>query len=317
MTAARFKGQLVLAWERFWFQIVPPESYALLRISIGTLGLLGLLGLIPVSTFWTPEGLIPLPGGGSGLRAYVYSLGLGSSMGWAVFLALCLSFFCMAVGLFSGWAVAACFVGSILQAAWNRLPLSGVHDVMTALLFCLVWADTGKALSLDAWLARRRGSTHQRRSLVGETIWPLRLIRIQVALIYVNTGLWKLLGSQWRDGSALHYTLDLNTYQRFPFTLPANLDWIATLGTYVTLIWEIAFPVMLFHPWTRMLALGGGVLIHLGMFVTLEVGLFSLVMIASYLAFLDPFRVAGLVSRIAGYSTRTATTSTSRAATTV
>ena len=31
-----------------------------------------------------------------------------------------------------------------------------------------------------------------------------------------NTGLWKLLGASWRDGSALHNTLDVNTYQRLP-----------------------------------------------------------------------------------------------------
>ena len=81
---ARSTGRLVAAWDGFWFQVVPPDSYALLRILFGTLGILGLLGLIPVSTFWTPEGLIPLPGGGSGFRAQLYSLGLGPTVGWAV-----------------------------------------------------------------------------------------------------------------------------------------------------------------------------------------------------------------------------------------
>ena len=77
---------------------------------------------------------------------------------------------------------------------------------------------------------------------------------------------------------------------------------------------------MLFHPWSRRLALVTGVLMHLGMFVTLELGLFSLMMIASYLAFVDPFKVARFVSRVIGRSEGAnvvATTSPSSVATTV
>ena len=317
---ARSTGRLVAAWDGFWFQSIPPESYALLRILLGTLGILGLLGLIPVSTFWMPEGLIPLPGGGSGFRAQLYALGLGPTFGWALFLGLCVSFLCMTIGLFSGWAVALCFGGCILQIFWNRLPLAGLHDVLIGVLFCLVWADTGTVLSVDAWLARKRGTSLQSGTATREAIWPLRLIRMQVGLIYLNTGLWKLVSPSWRDGSALHNTLDLNTYQRLPYTLPANLDWITTLATYLTLIWEIAFPFMLFHPWTRRLALVTGVLIHLGMIVTLELGLFSFVMLASYLAFVDPFKVARFVSRVIGRSEAAnivAATSPSKVATTV
>jgi hypothetical protein len=197
----------------------------------------------------------------------------------------------MTIGLMSRWAVSVAFLGCVVQTMWNVLPLSGVHDVLLSMLFCLLWVDTGTTWSVDAWLARRRGAPATTGASPGAPIWPLRLIRIQIALLYLSTGLWKLLGPSWRDGSALHYVLDLNTYQRLSFTLPASLDWLATLATYFTLAWEIGFAFLLFSRWGRRFAIGTGVLMHLGMFATLEVGLFSWMMISSYVAFLDPSAV--------------------------
>lgn len=305
MAAGVFRGvttqgliqRLVVNWDRFWFREIPPDVYALLRIAIGTVGLVGILGLIPVSTYWTPDGIVPLPGGGIGLRTWLNSHGMAAPGGWLLFGGLLGGFTCMVIGFRSGSAVTLCFFLTVVQGFWNRLPLSGVHDVTVALLFCLLWADTGARLSVDAWLARRRSaskeSPHWSRSYA---MWPLRLMRIQVSLIYFNTGLWKLFGEVWRDGSAIQYALDLNTFQRSPYSLPAELEWLGTVATYTTLVWEIAFPFMMFNRWTRMLALGTGVTMHLGMFLTMELGMFSWMMMASYLAFLDPHQVSRIVS---------------------
>ena len=294
ITRSHDLNRYVAAWERFWFAEVPPDIYAVLRVLFGALGLIGLFGLLPVSTFWTPSGLVPLPDTGFG--ALLYSLGLGSAAGWALYGALVVTFLCLTLGLMCRWAVPAAFVGCVLQFSWNRLPLSGVHDVLLSILFCLLWVDTGTTWSVDAWLARRRGESATTIASLGTSVWPLRLIRIQVALLYLSTGLWKLLGSAWRDGSALHYVLDKNTYQRLSFTLPASLDWLATVATYFTLTWEIGFAFLLLSRWGRRFAIGTGVLMHLGMFAAVEVGLFSWMMIASYVAFLEPSTVTRFMS---------------------
>ena len=300
---ASLAGRLIHRWQQFWFEEIPPDTYAVLRILIGTVGLIGILGLVPVSTFWTPEGLIPVSGNGAWFRTLLLEHGLGTAFGWALFVWLLASFSCMTVGVFSGWAVALSFFGSVLQGIWNDLPLSGVHDVLVAILFCLLWADTRATLSVDAWLARRRKPSRADRGF-SHAIWPLRLIQFQVALIYLNTGLSKLFGPTWRDGSAIHYVLDLNTFQRFPYVLPPDVEWLATIATYVTISWEIAFAFLLFHPVTRAAALVLGVLLHLGMLATLELGLFGWVMIASYVAFLSPSTVSRLVSVVSPWHRR-------------
>ena len=105
-----------------------------------------------------------------------------------------------------------------------------------------------------------------------------------------NSGISKLAYPVWRDGAAVHYAVNLNIFHRFPWPLPPSLDWATTIATYVTLVWEITFPVMMLSRVTRPFALLLGIALHAGMWSTLELGPFSFMMIASYLAFLDPVK---------------------------
>ena len=278
-------------WNRFWFTDVPGDSFAVLRIVFGLVGLVHLWGFTPVSMFWPIDGLAPVPGGGFGFRSLLEGVGLGTLFGWGLFGGLLVAFLAMVVGYQSRWATLGAFVGLVLVSHWNRLPLSSAHQILVVVLFCLMWADTSGWPSIDMWLEKRNGTVTPSATL-GQPIWPLRLIRFHIAIVYLNSGLWKLFGPLWRDGSAVHYTLNLNIFHRFPLeSLPP--DWMLSLATYGTLAWELTFAFMLWNRWGRRLALIAGVLVHVGLWVSLELGPFSLVMLASYLAFLEPEWVSG------------------------
>jgi uncharacterized membrane protein YphA (DoxX/SURF4 family) len=175
-------------------------------------------------------------------------------------------------------------VALLVEKQWNQLPLSAAFQVHYTLMFCLALAETGEVWSVDAWLRRRRGDTSAR----AVKIWPLRLFRAQVALIYFFTGFWKFQDVHWRDGSAMHYVMNNLTFRRFPIDPPLWIDPILTLMTYLTLVWELSFPFLLFNRITRRVVLWLGLGMHVGMWAVLEVGPFSWVMICSYVAFLDP-----------------------------
>lgn len=284
-------------WEHFWFEEVPGDAFDLLRIAVGAAGLVSLVGFMPVAMFWSPDGIAPVPGGGYGVRSYVLESGLGMWVAWSLFLGLLLLFTCMTVGLFTTWAVVGCFLGSVFQTRWNSLPLTSGHTVLVAVLFCLVWADCGGRLSVDVW---RRGRRSGGDRAAFQPIWPLRLIRAQIAVVYLTSGLFKLLGPAWRSGSAVHYTTTQNVYGRLFhwYGFPPAFEWMLTLLTYVTVVWELSFPLLLLHPRTRIAALAAGIAIHGGILATMEVGPFSWVMLATYVAFLNPHRVADFVSRV-------------------
>jgi hypothetical protein len=273
------------AWERWWFESIPPYSYALLRIAFGVLGLAILLGITPVDAFWSLTGLSPEPSPG-GVRAWLIHSGFSELSGAAFFAVLAASFAAMAVGYKTRWSVLLCFTGSVVQTLWNRLPLSGANKAFIAVLFCLVWAESGVVWSIDAWLSRRRRVANV--PVASTPVLPLRLLRFQLGFVYLNSGLWKLFGATWRDGTALHWAMSSNVFQRFPFAVPGTSDFALTAVTYLTLFWELSFVLLMLNRWTRRAALLMGVCVHVGTWLLMEVGPFSPVMLAAYIAFLEP-----------------------------
>ena len=289
-------------WEQFWFADVPPHLYALLRITLGAVGCLTLIGLRHES-FWTLDALVASQGA-VWIKSIIAAAGGGAIAGRVLYGACLAAFVMMTAGFRTSVAVPLALVALLFQLSWNFLPLSGAHQAMQGVLFCLIWADCGRVWSVDAWLARRQGENAVTASAAASSIAPLRLIRYQVALIYLASGLWKLYSPLWRDGSAVHFVLNNNIFHRFPGVLPPSWDALATIATYATLVWELAFAFMLLYAPLRRLALVFGVLTHLGMLALIEIGPFHFVMLAAYPAFLEPRTVEQLSQRIVAWRSR-------------
>jgi hypothetical protein len=288
------EGRSRHTWLNAWTGDIPPHSYALLRIALGFLALASVLGLTPVDMFWSLDGLAPLSSDGTGPRAWLQLHGFGAVGGWLFFVSMVTVCVAMMVGFRSNAAVLCTFIGLVLQVRWNRYPLSSAHQVMIVLTFCLAWAETGLAWSVDAYLNGAKGSTRDARV----PAWPLMLMRCQIALIYVSTALYKLAYPVWRDGSGVYWALSLNGFHRFPWPLPADAAPFIALMTWGTVLFELCFPVLVFFKRTRYPVLLAGVALHLGLWATLELGPFSWNMIASYIAFLDPSSTRSIVQRL-------------------
>jgi hypothetical protein len=280
---------IVAVWEHFWFEQIPTDVYRRLRIAFGVVGLTSLYGLTPVSTYWTSGGLSAPAPNVLWFRLQLSQYGLDAVAGWLLFLTLLSAFGLMTIGRWCRPAVTVAFLASAILSRWNPIPLFGAHAALLSFLFPLMWADTTASHSSDPPNRQDRGAT---------AIWPLRLIRLQVCVIYVSSGLWKLLAEPWRDGSAMHYILNRNVFPRFPASFGSATESALTVATYATLIWELTFPLCMLNRWTRRFALSLGVAIHLGMLATLEVGPFSFVMLASYLAFMDPLTTPRAAGRL-------------------
>jgi hypothetical protein len=293
----RTSESLRARWELFWFEPVPVEIFAVLRIVFGILGLVSLAGQLPTSTFWRPDGIVPIPSPG-GFRETVINMGLGVPVGEFLFWGFAAALLAMTVGLGSRLVVPLAFAFANVQFLWGRLQLSGANAVFVVMLFCLVWAETGATLSIDAWLERRRTRRPPNAAPKLATVLPLRMIQLQLAVIYFNSGLFKIHDASWRDGTALHWAMTNNVFHRFPFALPLVNDATLTAATYTTVFWEIGFPFLLLNRFTRRIALVVGVILHLGIWTMMEVGPFSPIMLAAYIAFLNPQHVTQWVSRM-------------------
>jgi len=284
---------------RFWLGEVSARPLGLFRIAFGlVLCKDAFYRLLTARLFYSESGLAPMSALRQGLlRAERFSLmDATPSAGMAtVFLAVWLA---VSVGLTLGWQTrwmsALNFVLILSVHERNPFVLTGADSVLRVLSFWALFLPLGRAYSLDA-RALPPASEHT-------FALPLRLIQLQIVLVYLFTFLLKLPGVPWREGTALYYALQLRslTLPTGDFLLAHAPPVLLSALTYYTLLVEGGFLFFVYLPFYQPFLRGLGVilvaLLHLGIAVMMSIPNFSLVMCVSYLLFL-PAPVAPLAGR--------------------
>jgi hypothetical protein len=269
------------AWDRFWFAATDPLPLALVRIALGalmTLWAISLAGQLP--DFYTAAGVTGEAT--SGHPWYAWTL-LGAAPGptrvGAVFLALVLASPALALGWHTRAASVVVFLSTLSLQRSDPYVFNSGDALLRLLCLYVMIAPAGAMLSLDA----RRG-----RGMRAIPAWPLRLIQVQVSVMYAAAVWAKLHGVTWRDGSAAAYAMRLPDLARFPLTGPLEHPLLAHAATYGTIAVEGTLAVLLWPRRTRPYALVAGCVFHLAIDLTLRVGFFSFAVLTAYLAFADP-----------------------------
>ncbi|NEA80275.1 HTTM domain-containing protein [Actinospica acidiphila] len=143
------------------------------------------------------------------------------------------------------------------------------------------------------WLVGRLARTNQPRILLDVVAnvvhnGALLVIMAEACLIYATAGWYKVQGSRWQDGTAVHYPLHLEYFSPWPslaelFTASGTL---VMLVTYVTVAVQVAFPFTLFNRRVKNVLLSFMILEHAVIAVVLGLPFFSLAMIAADAVFL-------------------------------
>ena len=115
--------------------------------------------------------------------------------------------------------------------------------------------------------------------------WAQRLMQLQVATVYLGAFLSKAGGEKWANGTAAYYPLHLPETVRFPM-LGSDVLWVINLITWGTIAVELALATLVWVPRLRLYVLAAGVMLHLGIEYSMNIPLFSFMMIVSYVTFL-------------------------------
>ena len=278
--------QLFRRVRRFWTEPVRPEPLAAFRIAAGVsitlsvlLGMAGNLklmfgdgGLIPGST---AEEVLARTGRLS-LKHGALDGALGS---WLLMGLLLGALVCVTLGYRTRIAAA---VGYVILVSFTQRSLTltnGGDDLAVHALFYLVLAPAGAVWSLDA---RRNGGSS------AVPAWALRLMQIQLCLIYSATALSKIAvaGPQdWLTGEAVYWALNDITLTRWSYALLPVPMFLCRILTWSTLLFEVSFPLLVWWSRTRKWLLLAGLGLHLGILLTLQVGFFSPNILVFYLLF--------------------------------
>lgn len=265
-------------WRRLWLTQVDPRPAGLFRIVFGVVVLWTLVDLLPLARFlFTDEGLwLPAMArrnyGGEfrGLwdaehgfehwydwllaiyyRFSLFHIRADPAFVYAVFAATLAAVTLMTLGIKTRISTIASWF--LVNSIYGYSPIffSGGDTVLRVFLFLGMLSRWGEAYSLDTWWRRKRAVLAGAPTLPPLRLipaWPLRIMMLQLAIIYCATGALKS-GHTWMDGTALFFALNLDHFYRHPAQIQLvtflQMVWVLPLATWITKIWEMAFPLAL------------------------------------------------------------------------
>lgn len=201
-----------------------------------------------------------------------------------------------AVGLLVGYrprlAAVVCWVAAVSFSQANLYLHNGGDQLKLIVLLLLVFLPTD-----GCWAVRPHPAARAAAGPVLVRPWPIRLLLVQLVVMYFMNGTYKALGPAWRDGSVMYYVAHSPSWAHFSADyLPLPYDALKVLA-WVTVLWELSFPLLILVSWARAAALWLGVLFHVGTLVHLEVGLFPMYALCYYVPFVPWERLRRVTCR--------------------
>ncbi|MGK5531744.1 HTTM domain-containing protein [Streptomyces sp. URMC 129] len=116
----------------------------------------------------------------------------------------------------------------------------------------------------------------------------LLIMMFEVCLIYAAAGWYKIQGSLWQDGTAVYYSMRLDTFQPFPAISEGLSDnsIMVLIMTYGTVLVQVAFPFSILNRKVKNVLLAALVCEHIGIGILMGLPFFSMSAIAADLVFL-------------------------------
>lgn len=284
--------QLSRRWNQFFFSDYDPAALGLFRIIFGLFLAVAFAALFPNwDAYYGPGGLRLEPAGADGWSAFVWTqrwipISFFWYLGFLASLAL-------TIGWKTRWMVATLFVVQSSMVHANPLVVNGEDLVIRMLLFYGFFAPLDYSFSLDQWIRLRKGINTRPPAQ-----WPLRLMQINIALIYAFSLPQKLVAdASWYNGEALYWVMMNSTWNRWAVLQPlAYHPHVTAIMTFSAVLAEGLFPILVWFRRTRAPILVAITLFHVGLAVLLQyVTFFSLAMACSFLLFVPGEAISSLL----------------------
>ncbi len=277
------------ALDKFFFTEHPTYNLAFFRIVWGSLVFFNVLFEVGnIADFYGPEAIVSLETVSSRIRHFHFSLfhlfkeSLATAYG--IYFFTLISLMMVTIGYYTRVFLFFSLIGLVSLHMRNTWILSSADVLIRCIFFILIWSPCYNVLSIDSWLAKKRGEPKP----VNASQWTWRLIQIQIAVVYLWTFWSKVKGENWIEGSAVYYATRLETMRNF--TIPWLLDTkiIIKFLTWGTLAIELALGTLVWFKKTRTVVILLGISLHLGIEVAMAIPFFEWIMIVLLMNFYNP-----------------------------
>jgi hypothetical protein len=282
------------AWNRFWFAPEPTSTLALFRIVFGVVVLGWALSLMPdLAAFYGSTGIEPV--------APAYDVaGIWTILGpldsytaaVALTVGLAAAALCVIAGYRTRLSSLIVFVGLISLERRSPAVFNSGDGLLRIMALFLALAPAGASLSVDRW----RTARDRFWEFPARAPWALRLMQVQLSVVYLGSVWEKLHGAHWTDGTAVSYAMQLQDFQRFAAPdLISHSMLISSVMSYWTLAVELMIGILVWNRKARPVVLALGIGLHLGIDMTLRIGFFSTAILTAYIVFVSPAATTGAV----------------------
>ncbi len=276
-----------------------PLPMSVFRILVGCLAFLDLLMLTAsFRDFFTEQGLYPVwmsERYTEGIARVNLLAGITDSTVTTVIFALTMVVALMvAFGLFTRVSASALFILFVTIHHRSGDILNSGDWLLRMWIFAVAVSPAGAMLSIDALIRRKRGQSEVEEV----SLWPQRLVQIQLAIVYFTTVWQKWGGELWRNGTATYYTQHLGEFERFPIPGFMNHMLVVRTATYGTLIVELSLATLVFYRPLRNWVLLAGVGMHLYIDYSMNIPLFQYVILAGYVSHFTGPEVAQFLAKL-------------------
>lgn len=247
------------SWRTFWFRPEPLYVLGMVRAAFGLIMVAWGLSLFPdLDDFFTSDGVLVRP------RTDPFEWGVfdhtaGDRVVLVAWIVLLLAAAALTVGWHSRVAAALVFVLVLSFQYRNPLVFNAGDVLLRVEAFVLALAPSGAALSLDE--RRRTGSFWSAQT---RAPWGLRLLQIQLTVVYVATFVARMTGEKWPSGSAVSYALRLEDMLilRVPQRI-LDSPGLMNVATWAVLVGELLLGILMWNRRLRTIVAAIGVSLHL------------------------------------------------------
>lgn len=274
-----------------------PRTYALVRIALAFAGLVNLVALWPYRRdYLASTGMISLDVVRNASRGGFYSsvfFWVSSEAGvTVVVIVAALALVALGAGV---WTRAAALVVFVWHVSYSLRAFPVLHSwdsILRIYSFIVLVSPAGRVWSVAHWLRPKPSDSEDAPA------YGLRLMQWQLYVIYLMTFWLKAPDPFWRNGQLLAY-FSVSVFSRTPNGLfLVRHEWLSALGTYLSLAIEAGVPWLLSFRRTRALGFLVGFGLHFMVGASAMLGVFSVCMVAPYMAFLDRRDIDWLTSRL-------------------